>query len=246
MNSGSRAGSRARIIALFVAMIVAAAALAFAARQGSGTQQFAARDDKPKLLLLTSLPLVFGEGFSLEGGSPALTALDRRYEVVPIDVADAGSLGSARLLLMAHPLAQPSQALVELDAWVRKGGRVLLLADPVLDWHSERPLGDPFRPPPAFADTGLLAHWGLRLDAPDERGPRQLSLGKERVLTGSPGALFGKCAISKDRLVARCPLGKGSATVIADADFLHVADFDGPTERNLEALLVELARLERR
>ena len=74
------------------------------------------------------------------------------------------------MLLMAHPLAQPAEALVDLDRWVRDGGRLLLLADPKLDWPSKRALGDTLRPPPAFADTGLLAHWGLRLDAPADGG----------------------------------------------------------------------------
>ena len=74
---------------------------------------------------------------------------------------------------MAQPQAQPAEALVELDAWVRRGGRVLLLADPALEWPSERPLGDLLRPPAAFADTGLLGHWGLTLTPPEARGPGQ-------------------------------------------------------------------------
>ena len=61
---------------------------------------------------------------------------------------------------MAHPLAQTAENLVALDQWVRGGGRVLLLADPMLEWPSERPLGDPLRPPPMFMDTGLLAPLG--------------------------------------------------------------------------------------
>ena len=201
---------------------------------------------RPMLMLLSSLPLVFGETFGLAGGgSPALDALERRYRVVPISVASAAELRRSRLLLMAHPLAQPAEALVELDRWVRGGGRLLLLADPALDWPSERPLGDPLRPPPAFADTGLLGHWGLRLDAPDQRGPRQLTLGGHAILTGSPGSLHGGCAISRDRLVARCTPGRGRATIVADADFLNVADLDGPTRHNLDSLLAELAALER-
>jgi hypothetical protein len=201
-------------------------------------------------MLLTSLPLVFGEEFSITGGgSPALTALERRYRVEPVNAADAANLGSGGLLLMAQPQAQTAEALVELDAWVRQGGRLLLLADPALEQHSERPLGDPFRPSPAFADTGLLLHWGLRLDAPDERGPKLLRIGEVEVLTSSPGALVGqRCSVEPDALVARCRLGKGRATIIADADFLDVGraeGLDGPTDNNLSALLLELAALER-
>jgi len=147
-------------------------------------------------------------------------------------------------MLMAQPQAQTAENLVALDDWVRRGGRVLLLADPMLEWPSKLPLGDRLRPPPMFADTGLLAHWGLRLDAPDERGPALRQLAGREIETVSPGALFGRCAISGDRLVARCPIGKGGAVVVADADFLNIADIDGPTENNLPALLGELQRLE--
>jgi hypothetical protein len=100
-------------------------------------------------------------------------------------------------------------------------------------------------PPPAFADTGLLQHWGLRLDAPEERGPRQLELGGHSILTASPGVLAGACPISANRLVARCRIGRGQATIVADADFLNVEDLDGPDDRNLDAMLAELAALER-
>lgn len=180
---------------------------------------------RPALAFLTSLPLLFGENFSLDNnGSPALTRLDQQYKVVPIGVADAASLKGQRLLLMAHPRAQPAEALVDLDRWVRGGGHVLLLADPRLDWPSQRPLGDPLRPAPMFADTGSLKHWGLDL---------------------SPAGLSGDgyCQVTKDQLVARCRIGKGLATVIADADFLNVDRSDAP---GLDRLIAELDRLETR
>lgn len=183
--------------------------------------------DRPTLVLLTSLPLVFGESFGLDGGgSPALNWLEDRYNVLPIGIADAASLKDRKLLLMAHPRAQPAEVLVELDQWVRNGGHVLLLADPKLDWPSERPLGDKLRPPPAFADTGLLMHWGLELEAPP--------LNSE----GTAGTLSGnKCRIEDDGLVAHCAIGRGQATVIADADFLN-------SDGKLDLLGDELARLE--
>jgi hypothetical protein len=123
---------------------------------------------------------------------------------------------------------------------------VLLLADPVLEWSSKRPLGDPLRPPPMFADTGLLAHWGLRLDAPDERGPAVRSLASYRVLTVSPGALYGRCKISTDRLVADCRIGKGRAIVVADADLLNVDALGPDSGNNLQAVVEELATLANR
>lgn len=201
--------------------------------------------ERPTLALLTSLPLVFGQEFGLEGGgSPALTRLERQYVVVPIGVADSSSLQGQKLLLMAHPRAQPAEVLVELDQWVRQGGRLVLLADPKLDWPSERPLGDRLRPPPAYADTGLLAHWGLQLRGPAEGQVTEASNGKIDVKTPSPGRLESKdCKLLGEGFVARCRIGKGEATVIADADFLNV---DDQGSENLALLLDELERLESR
>ena len=239
-----RAGFRARAAAILGVGLIAVAGLAFVAEREQAPPP--ASSAKPRLMLLTTLPLVFGEQFSLEGGgSPALKALETRYTVTSVGVADSATLKQGRLLLMAHPLAQPPEALVDLDRWVRSGGRLLLLADPLLEWPSERPLGDTLRPPLAFADTGLLRHWGLRLDSPDERGPGSRQLGGYEILTNSPGSLAGRCPVSPDRLVARCRIGKGEATIIADADFLNVEDLDGPTDKNLDALLAELSALGR-
>src|SRR5690348_15322170 len=187
--------SPARVRALGIAAVaIAAAAAMLQLTSRAGPRPLPPRrpDQRPALLLLTSLPLVFGEDFSLRhNGSPALTALQGRYRVLPISVADPPELAKGRLLLMAQPNAQPAEDLVALDRWVRSGGRVMLLADPMLEWPSKRPLGDLLRPPPMFMDTGLLAHWGLRLDAPDQRGPKAQKLGGFDVLTDSPGKLFG-------------------------------------------------------
>ena len=233
---------RARLgAALLFVLALAAAALALAfARQ----PRVPPNAHKPKLLLLTSLPLVFGEDFSLEGGgSPALRALQSRYDVVPISVTSPPELAKGRLLLMAHPQAQTAENLVNLDQWVRGGGRVMLLADPMLEWPSKRPLGDPLRPAPIFMDTGLLQHWGLRLDAPAGRGPELRKLAGHDVLTVSPGALSGECRISTDRLVARCEIGGGRATVVADADLLDTSELGSAASQNLPAVLDELAFL---
>lgn len=240
---------RARLGALFVLLaILAVAMLAFIwterAPKPLPPRPASAR---PTLLLLTSLPLMFGEDFSLRNnGSPALTALQSRYRVVPISVAGPAELAKGRLLLMAHPLAQPPEDLVALDEWVRKGGHVLLLADPALEWPSQRPLGDPLRPPPMFMDTGLLAHWGLKLDAPDDRGPQMRKLGGFDVTTLSAGRLSGKCRMSPDALVAHCAIGGGEATIVADADLLDTAALGPGAAHNLDGVLQELAELESR
>jgi hypothetical protein len=233
--------ARRGALAILALSLIAATAIALSARR-----EPIARGRHAKLLLLTSLPLVFGEHFSLEdSGSPALKALQGRYRVLPISVANAAELRKGGLLLMAHPRAQPAEDLVTLDRWIRAGGRALLLADPMLEWPSARPFGDPLRPPPAFADTGLLAHWGLRLDSPEQRGAQLRRMGGRDVLTLSPGNLAGACAISRDRFVARCRIGRGHVTVVADADFLDAQSLGPEAGKNLDGLLSELATLER-
>ena len=121
----------------------------------------------------------------------------------------------------------------------------MLLADPMLEWPSKRPLGDPLRPPPMFMDTGLLAHWGLRLDAPEAAGTQLRKLGDITILTASPGELEGTCAISADRLVAHCEGGRGRATIVADADFLNAPALGPEAKSNLDGLTAELAKLSR-
>lgn len=207
--------------------------------------------EKPRteLYLLTALPLIWSERFGLDQPpSPAIKRLEQDYRVTPIDLPS--QLPEQGLLLAAQPRALPAEELAALDAWIRRGGRLLLLADPMLEWPSKRPLGDPRRAPMAFPDTGLLQHWGLRLDAPDARGPMQLTLDGEQVLTASPGELVrtsGACTIEDLGLVARCAIDKGRATVVADADLLNLgaAGSDRLAGGNLPALISQLDSLSR-
>jgi hypothetical protein len=234
------------LLVIFIAVVLGSTFAAALLRKGPDRRPVLAQE-RPKLLLLTSLPLVFNESFSLSGGgSTALKSLQGRYQVLPISVADGAELAKSDLLLMAQPPTQTAENLVVLDEWVRRGGRLLLLADPMLEWPSKLPFGNPLRPPPVFMDTGLLAHWGVRLAGPDRRGPAIRKLGGYDVLTESPGILSGACSISADRLVARCRIGAGSATIVSDADLLDVNRLGSGGQHNLDALLAELARVGRR
>ena len=242
-----RTSARFLTIGVFILLLVGAAAFAFIRPQSE--IDVAPRVNKPPLMLLTTLPLMFSEDFSLEQtGSKAFSALETRYRVFPIGTTDASSLRRGRILLMAHALAQPPGALVELDEWVRRGGRLLLLADPRLDWPSKRPLGDKLRPPPSFADTGLLAHWGLKLTKSETDGPISAEIGPNLLIFSSVGELQndgGDCELLAKGIVARCKIGRGKVTVIADADWLNVEHIrDTDQNENTDLLLRELARLE--
>lgn len=211
-----------------------------------------AASDKPTLALLTSLPLLFDEGFSLESsGSPALTALEEHYRVEPIAIADAESLEGHALLLMAHAPAQTAEALVDLDSWVRAGGRVLLLADPKLVYESSLPLGDKRRPLRAFPDTGLLGHWGVKLVGPTFDDPPYdpaADVFFATVQRGSfevtkPACRLEEHSLQEPGFLAICDLGEGKAHLMADADFIMQAV--DHRAGNLEVLIEELDSLRR-
>lgn len=211
---------------IVLAAMVAVMASLSACRDGqAAANQVSLQAERPKLHLLTSLPLLFGEQFGLDQDRPAVVAaLEARYQLAAIDVAS--QLPSGATLLAIQPRALPAEELVKLDQWVRSGGRLVLLADPMLEWPSERPLGDPLRAPIMFGDTGLLQHWGLRLDAPDERGPVKARLGQRDIAFASPGRIVktgGGCAVSEPAILATCRIGNGHAVLVADADWLNDA-----------------------
>ena len=250
MTSRARTTVRLAVAGLCGALIVLAAVVHSMQRAATVPAGLPSRpaSERPSLLLLTTLPIVFSDSFDLKSsGSPALRALESRYRVEPIGVADGRSLGGHKLLFMAHALPQPAEALVDLDSWVRRGSHLLLLADPLLEWPSDRPLGDPLRPPIAFYDTGLLAHWGLRLDPPTRRGPVERQVEGRMLMLDSPGTLSGRCPTAGGGLIAHCTIGRGAVTIIADADLLQPAGAKADQQQaNLDFILAELRRVEPR
>lgn len=224
-----------------------AAALIAALLCACGNEAAPDEAPKPTVHVLTSLPLLFEEGFGLEPAQGvAATFLREHYRLKPVDLPS--QLPAGGVLLAAQPRALPAEELVALDAWVRGGGKLVLLADPMLEWPSKRPVGDRLRPPVSFADTGLLAHWGLRLDAPDKRGLKPFRTAHDQVEFVSPGRLKkvgGPCLIDLyEDIVAECKIGAGGVLVIADADWLDdetVENAGGDPDNNLSLLLVALA-----
>ena len=184
----------------------------------------------PPLVMMTGLPLVWGENGAFDPSSrpaAAYTALQREFAIRPIDYLDASALADAPLLMLAQPRLLEPRELVVLDAWIRDGGRVLVLTDPDLVWPSRLPAGDPRRPPPTSLLSPLLDHWGLRLRAGegepivvahlDDRGETR------RLVLAAPGRFeaSGPCRLGSQPWLADCRLGDGRALVVADADLLH-------------------------
>ncbi|HEY0626244.1 MAG TPA: Gldg family protein [Allosphingosinicella sp.] len=185
--------------------------------------------ERPELMLMTALPIIWGEGGAFDPESrPAASyqVLDRYYQVRPLDVLDETSLRNRKLLLLAQPRALNPEELVALDAWVRGGGRAVILTDPALVWPTELPLGDIRRPPPVGLLQPLLDHWGLGLapPLPERRGIVDERVGERKLRLAAPGRFESRgraCSVAQGGLIADCRIGEGRALLVADADLMH-------------------------
>jgi hypothetical protein len=181
----------------------------------------AAGTSRPRVLFMSGLPLVWGEGGPFDTGSRPAAAhgvLAREFDLAAIDTIDPKTL-SGGLLLLAQPQRLSPEELTALDAWVRGGGRALIFADPQLAWPSELPLGDIRRPPPVHLLSPLLTHWGIAIEPRPGEARKLYEVGARRLAVEAEGlASGGPCA---GGLPARCRIGRGRATVVGDADLFR-------------------------
>lgn len=183
---------------------------------------------RPKLAVISALPLFWREGETgvrARSDAPIITILRQRFDVQPVDSPLARTMTGAKALFVAQPRAFSPTELVALDDWVRNGGRLLLLADPLLRWPSSLPLGDRRRPPAVSMATPLLDHWGIQLLPPSAVGEERRILEDGRLLTtmGRSGFALGPgtpCRVDEGGLIARCAIGNGHAVLVADADLI--------------------------
>lgn len=202
---------------------------------------------KTPLGLMTTLPLPWPEGgvaAALDDSrepSPAYQRLAGSYDIVPVDSLSALPAHHVRLLLMAQSRAMAPAELVRLDAWIRQGGRVLILADPALQWESAYPLADKRRPLFTSLLSPLFAHWGLDMSIPvNDAEPNVVrNIGKQSIRTVSPGewqtykSKFANCTLMSDAILADCKIGRGRALLVADADLLDARFWQGSGVRAL-------------
>lgn len=197
---------------------------------------------KLSLGLMTTLPLQWSEG-GIEADlaadakpHPVYTRLQQQYDVLPIDNFDALDSQAVLFLLLAQPRALGPAELVKLDAWVRAGGKLLILADPALQWGSLYPLGDKRRPLFTSLLSPLFSHWGLELVLPmtDEQAIVLREVDGVTIRTQTPGEWLPKsggagaiCKIAAHKLLADCSVGKGRALLVADADLLDTLYWEG-------------------
>lgn len=232
-----------RLASAIAAAALSASACAPASTAEAGAQREAAVSATPifpnlprqRIVLMSSLPMVYGAGVGMAGviagqarPHPLYSAMAERHDLVAADVLDDAALAQARLLILVQPRALLPEELVALDGFVRDGGRLLLFADPRLEWPRGVGLGDPGGPIRSSLMSPLLAHWGLELTDPGLDSVREAETGAVLVHPGRFGERQGKsgdasCRISQAGHVARCAVGRGRALLVADADLLDPA-----------------------
>jgi ABC-type uncharacterized transport system len=201
-----------------------------------------AQGAKPALGLMTTLPLQWSEG-GIEADiaddarpHPAYARLQAQYDVRPLDDFSGLDKQPLALMLLAQPRALAPSELVALDAWVRGGGRLLILADPALQWGSLYPLGDKRRPLFTSLLSPLFSHWGIELVLPmtDAQAVVLREVDGLSIRTQTPGEWLPKvgevavkCEIAPHKLLADCRVGKGRALLVADADLLDTVYWEG-------------------
>lgn len=184
-------------------------------------------EPRPQVMLMTGLPLVWGEKGPFEAGArpaAAYVELSREFDFRPVDLLDAKTLGRGRLLFLAQPQRLAPAELAALDGWIRAGGRALILTDPMLAWPSELPPGDIRRPPRVGLLAPLLGHWRLALEPPAKSSEVAARWNGRRILLDSPGHLRSgspACIVGEEGWTALCRLGRGTARLVADADLMR-------------------------
>lgn len=199
-----------------------------------------------RIKLMTSLPIIWGEGGSMQDflsgerkPAPIYDYWRNRYEMEPVDSLEGLSSSTTDLVLLVQPRAMAPADLADLDDWIGKGGNAIIMTDPDLVWHSELPLGDPRRPLSSGLLSPLLNHWGLELVSQDNADALiELEYADHKFATVGVGGfepLIGEtkekvtCSFSEAGFIAQCQIDKGRVTLVADADFLHEDLWDDNT-----------------
>lgn len=194
---------------------------------------------KAQVALLTSLPIVWGEGASVRAiiaqqsePHPLFRAMEGQMHVRAVDtLIDIADWQPKPIALLIQPRALPPADMVALDQWLRAGGRAIIITDPMLDWPSDLPFGHPQRALASGLLSPLLGHWGIELRwQPGSLAGQQAQIAGRSVpivQAGEWAVVRAADGISCDRdgaIVMGCQIGRGSALLIADADWLHRAD----------------------
>lgn len=218
--------------------------------------------ERVALGLMTGLPIYWADGADISALLDenaelpwVRQVLERRYELRPVDsfVAEEGQNGAPldglERLLIVQPRGISPAGNVALDDWVQAGGRLLYVIDPMLTGEYAAPLGDPRHPSVIGIVPPVLPRWGVMMDAREETsdddqqfvetpvGPLPVAIAGR--LTKSQSGI-GDCTIEGSGLIARCQVGAGQVTVLADAALFEARD-GGEQEADIILALADYA-----
>lgn len=232
----------------FCTFLLASMLLASCSAEPAQDEPILVLGPKPQLGLMTSLPLywpVDAEFGELASGATAIPpqrgAFEATHELVLLDTLspiagitpddpEVQPLEELDYLAVIQPRGLSPSDNVALDDWVRGGGQLLLVLDPLLDGHYPLPLGDPRRPVEAALVPPVMERWGLemRFDEEQPSDLRELELPGTSTPLAIPLALSGQlreiagtandCRFLGESAIAQCQLGEGRVTVLADAE----------------------------
>lgn len=198
--------------------------------------------------LFSSLPLIWGEGEDprqlLAAGQPPHRVRLELAAVGPIRAYDTLDNLDPDLprLVIAQPRPLSPTENVALDNWLRAGGQLLLLADPMLTEPSAYALGDPRRPQDMVLLSPILARWGLELTFDDQQanGVRSVMLAGGSIpvnLAGAWRTTAAACRTEGEGVLVTCQIGRGRVVALADAEILSAQDLDHSRAAALTDLL---------
>ena len=216
-----------------------------------------------KLGLMTSLPLYWplGEAIGdIAAGRGAIpwqrSAMASAYVLELIDTLspipglspdapEVDPLADLDRLAVVQPRGLSPGDNVALDAWVRKGGRLLLVLDPALTGDYDLPLGDPRRPVDSALIPPVVARWGMAVnfDEAQDAAATTAPLGNAtlpwalagRIAVNDPAA--ADCTLLAGGAAAQCRVGEGQVTLIADAALFEHQELAGKDGAGLRDVL---------
>lgn len=160
-----------------------------------------------------------------------LDALNMRWEVRGLRAITYEGLEEVpvAVIVLRRPLAHAEA--IDLAAWIRDGGRALILAEPGLSWA---------KPGEAVHPDLREAKLGLRLA---NRPDGQMALnggGALHLRNAGRWVEVGGCALRQEALLADCRSGAGRAVLVGDTGLLDRAGLDAEAFERATALIGHL------
>lgn len=251
-----------------IAALIAPALLAGCEAAPATATSGAAETPAPRatLGLLSGLPLYHpldADVAAIASGTAPMPwqrqALEQDYLIEPLDTfapipalspggATSDPLAGLTRLAVIQPRALSPADNVALDGWVRGGGHLFMVLDPMLTGEYDLPLTDPRQPPGSVLIPPVVARWGMKVsmvfhERAEEAYSTQTMPGGAELPLAWPGLIdllpgdAAKTCVQPASAIAICRVGKGKVTLIADAALFEQPELAGEGGATLRALV---------